>query len=546
MPVDPAALLERGRGAFSARQWSDAYRLLTKAGEQVPLDPDDLERLATAAHLTGESESSTARWSEAHQAFIERGATGRAALCAFWLARALLLQGQRAPAAGWMARAHDLLDANEECVEQGYLLLPQALERLFAGDAAGSYDMFTRAGDLADRFGDRDLLALTRHNRGRVLIRMGKVDEGMQLLDAAMVAIDADEVSPLAAGDVYCSVIEGCLEVFDLRRAREWTESLDRWCESQPDLVPYRGQCRVRRAEMLQLLGAWPEAIEAARQQCVLPTRSSPRATTGDAFYRCAEIHRLRGELAEADEAYRDANRLGRQPQPGLALLRLSQGRPAAAGAAIRTAVETVRAPAVRPAVLAAYVDIMIAVGDLAAARSGTEELAAIAGRLRAPMLEAAAATARGAVLLAEGDAQAALPLLAEARMGWQNLDASYDAARVRLLLAAACRDLGNGEAAEVEIDAARWTFEQLGARPDLARAQELARTLEAGTAHPLSAREVQVLRLIAAGHTNRQVAVDLGISERTVERHVSNIFDKLGLSSRSAATAYAYEHRLV
>jgi tetratricopeptide (TPR) repeat protein len=241
--------------------------LLAAADSDEPLPLEDLERLATAAYLIGKDAESAEIWTRAHQEFLGRGAVARAARCAFWLAFGLMHQGERARAGGWITRARELLDnARQDCVEQGYLLLPIALQRVFAGDAAGAYGMFCQAAEIGDRFGDRDLIALARHSRGRVLIRMGEIRDGVGLLDEAMITIDAGEVSPLVVGDVYCSVIEGCLEVFDLRRAQEWTAALTRWCVAQPDLVPYRGQCLVRRAEILQLRGAWPEAIEAARQ----------------------------------------------------------------------------------------------------------------------------------------------------------------------------------------------------------------------------------------------------------------------------------------
>lgn len=539
--------LNRGRDAFLRRGWTDAYMLLAAADSDAPLPPEDLERLATAAYLIGKDAESAEIWTRAHQEFLGRGAVARAARCAFWLAFGLMHQGERARAGGWITRARELLDnARQDCVEQGYLLLPIALQRVFAGDAAGAYGMFCQAAEIGDRFGDRDLIALARHSRGRVLIRMGEIRDGVGLLDEAMITIDAGEVSPLVVGDVYCSVIEGCLEVFDLRRAQEWTAALTRWCEAQPDLVPYRGQCLVRRAEILQLRGAWPEAIEAARQACERLLQPSPQPASGAAFYQYGELHRLRGEFSQADEAYRQANRYGRTPQPGLALLRLAQGQSETATAAIRLVVDEARGTETRSRLLPANVEIMLAAGDIQAARMAADELASLAGDLDAPLLTAVAAQARGAVQLAEGDARAALPILRQAWTGWQEVDAPYDAARVRVLIGLASRDLGDVEAAEMEFDAARWIFQQLGARPDLTRVEALSRALKPAPAGGLSAREMQVLRLVARGNTNREIASALFISERTVERHLSNIFNKLDLTSRSAATAYAYEHQLL
>jgi DNA-binding NarL/FixJ family response regulator len=545
--VDAADNLNRGRDAFLRQRWTDAYGLLTTANRNEPLAPTDLEQLATAAYLLGKDAESAEIWTRAHQEFLGSGAVARAARCAFWLASGLMHQGERARAGGWITRARELLDnARQDCVERGYLLLPVALQRVFAGDAAGAYGIFCQAAEIGDRFGDRDLIALARHSRGRVLIRMGEIRDGVGLLDEAMITIDAGEVSALVVGEVYCSVIEGCLEVFDLRRAQEWTAALTRWCEAQPDLVPYRGQCLVRRAEILQLHGAWSEAIEAAQQACDRLLHPSPQPASGAAFYQCGELHRLRGEFAEADEAYRRANRYGRKPQPGLALLRLVQGQTETATTAIRLAVDEAHGTETRSRLLPGYVEIMLAAGDIQAARMAADELTSLAGDLDAPVLTAMAAQARGAVRLADGDAGEALPVLRQAWTGWQEVDAAYDAACVRVLIGRAYRELGDVDAAEMEFDAARWIFQQLGARPDHTCVEGLSRALKPASAAGLSAREMQVLRLVARGKTNREIASTLFISDRTVERHVSNIFNKLDLPSRSAATAYAYEHQLL
>ena len=539
--------LNQGRDAFRCRAWTDAYVALAAVDRDAPLQPDDLECLATAAYLIGKDVESTEIWARAHQAFLGLGAVARAARCAFWIGFCLTHHGERARASGWITRGRELLEsAHQDCVEQGYLLLPLALQRVFAGDPADGYRMFCQAAEIADRFCDRDLIALARHGRGRVLIRMGEIQDGVRLLDEAMHAVDAGEVSPLVVGDVYCSVIEGCLEIFDLRRAQEWTVALTRWCETQPDLVPYRGQCLVRRAEILQLHGAWPEAVEAAQEACTRLSQPSPQPASGAAFYQCGELYRLRGEFAEADEAYRIANRYGRKPQPGLALLRLAQGQTETATTSIQLALDEARGTVTRLRVLPAYVEIMLAAGDIQAARPAADELASLAGELDAPVLTAVAAQARGAVRLAEGDARAALPILRQAWTGWQDVEIAYDAARVRVLIGLGSRDLGDLDAAEMEFDAARWIFQQLGALPDLTRVEAHSRALKPAPAGGLSTREIQVLRLVAAGKTNRQIGSALFISERTVERHLSNIFNKLDLTSRSAATAYAYEHQLL
>jgi DNA-binding CsgD family transcriptional regulator len=375
---------------------------------------------------------------------------------------------------------------------------------------------------------------------------MGRSREGVSLLDEAMVAVEAGDVSPRVAGDVYCSVIAGCLEIWDFRRARQWTAEMTGWCESQPDLIAYNGQCLLRRAEILQLRGAWPDAHEAAQQACERCRDGPDKAAGGAAWYRRGELHRLRGEPAKAEEAYREASRQGYKPQPGMALLRLSQGQIDAAATAIRLAVDEAGERRNRSRLLPAYVEITLAAGDVPAARAGADELAGIAADLDASSLRAVAGQARGAGLLAEGDARAALAVLRQAWMIWQQIEAPYDAARVRVLIGLACRELGDADAAEMELDAARTVFHQLGAVPDLGRAEMLSRAAAPGAAGGLSVREAQVLRLVAAGKTNRQIAGELFISERTVERHVSNIFVKIDVSTRAGATAYAYEHRLL
>ena len=539
----------QGRDAFARSAWTDACRLLAAADRERPLDAEDLQRLATALFLTGSETESADVWARAHQEFLRRGEVEPAVRCAFWLAAGLLQQrDHRARALAWVQRAQRMLDdGHRPCVEHGYLQLAFAFGALFKRDVPGAYARFSEAATIGHRYGDPDLMALAGHSVGRLLIRMGQPQEGVRRLDEAMVAVDAGEVSTLAMGDVYCSVIEGCLEIFDLRRAREWTTALARWCASQPDLVPYSGECQVRRAEILQLQGAWDDASVAAAQACERLLRGSGHPASGAAFYQCGELHRLRGRVAEAEEAYRGASRYGRRPQPGLALLRLAQGQAEAAAAAIRLAVDETPDGPLRARLLAAHAEIMLATGDVAAARTAAEALSALADDLDAPVLNAMAAQARGAVLSAEGDGRAALDALRQAWTIWQEIAAPYEAARVRVEIGRICGTLGDRDAAEMEFDAARAVFAQLGAVPDLARVDALGRDgSSTPVAHPLSGRELEVLRLVAAGKSNRTIADELFISERTVERHMSNIFAKLDVSSRAAATAYAYEHRLV
>jgi DNA-binding NarL/FixJ family response regulator len=537
-------LIERGRAAFARMAWSEAYADLAAADHDAPLEPPDLERLARAADLVARDAESDDAFARAHRAYLDRGEVERAARAAYWLGQKLLSRGEPARGGGWLGRAQHLLEDGRDCVEQGYLLLPQALRTFFEmGDPASANAIFRRAIAIGERFDDLDLTTMGRLGSGRTLVAMERVDEGIALLDEVMVAAVAGELSPVVVGIVYCAVIDACRDIHDIARAREWTAALSDWCAGQPDMVPFRGQCMVHRAEILQLRGAWSDAMAEAQRAVELLSRMTDPAPIGAAVYRQAELYRLRGELDRAEGAYREATRLGRDVQPGLALLRLAQGQHSAATAAIARALDETRDRTIRSRLLPAYVEIMLAAGQVEAARTALSELHEIAAALNTVYLRAVAAYAEGTVLLAEGQSREALSSLRTAWRTFQELEASYDAARARVAVAAACRALADEDGAAMELDAARWCFEQLGAAHDLA---VLSGAAQPATVNGLTRREVEVIRLIAAGKTNRAIAAELSLSEKTVARHVSNIFTKLDLSSRSAATAYAYEHGLV
>jgi DNA-binding NarL/FixJ family response regulator len=539
--------LDRARGVFARQAWGEAYAQLSAAGRDAALAPEDLERLAIAAHLVGRDAESTEAWTRAHHAFLAQGAAQGAARCAFWLGFASLIQGESAKSGGWLARGQRLLDdGGHDCVERGYLLVLQALRRMWEGDTATLHATFDQAARLGERFGDAQLMAFGRVGVGEALIRAGRTAEGVALFDEVMVAVTTGEVSAVGVGIIYCAVIGECQEIFDLRRAKEWTRALGQWCASQPDLVPYRGQCLVHRAEIMQLQGAWSDAMREARQACERLAETIGRPWVGGALYLQAELHRLRGEFGRAEEAYREASQSGRDSQPGLAQLRLAQGKTEAAAAAIRRLMDEAGEQAARSKLLAAYVEIMLAASDVPAARAGADELARIAERLEAPLLRAMAAHATGATLLAEGDGRAALAALRKAWAAWQEIEAPYEAARVRVLIALACRALGDDDTAEMELDAAHWVFRQLGAAPDVARVEALSRAGAAPVPAGLTAREVEVLRLVAEGRTNREIAKALTLSDHTIRRHLQNIFNKIGVSSRAAATAFAFQRDLV
>jgi DNA-binding NarL/FixJ family response regulator len=542
-----AELVSRGREACARRAWPEAFESLSRADQAAPLAADELELLATSAYMLGRDDEYVRALERAHLAYLETGDPSRAVRCAYWIGHNLMLRGEMGPATGWFGRAHLLLEHEErDCAERGYLLIPVLVGHAIAGDHEAAYQTATEIAEIGTAFADRDLVAIGVHEQGHALVRMGRFDEGLRLLDEVMVSVTAGELSPIVAGMVYCNTIGFWQSVYELRRAREWTDALTRWCEQQPDMVAHTGVCLVHRAEIMQLQGAWEAALEEARRAAerfavgVLNAR-----VCGKAYYRQGEVHRLRGERT-AEESYREASRRGYEPQPGLALLRLAEGKGDAASSAMRRVLDEASQPRARAALLPAYVEIMLAGGELEEARSACRELETISGAHRSDMLRAMSAQARGALALAEGDTQTALAALREALQTWQELEAPYEAARVCVLVALGCRAAGDEDTAAWELEAARAEFDRLGAVPDVARVDSLTTSPQAGAAHGLTQRELQVLRLVARGSTNKSIAAELVLSERTIDRHLSNIFAKVGVSSRAAATAYAYEHHLV
>lgn len=538
--------VDRGRVAFDRSLWGEAVAQLSAADRDAALSPEDLERLAVAAHLVGEDEASAAAWERAHRQLLDRGEVTRAVRSAFWLVFGLASRGEMARGGGWLARAQRLLDDHGlDCVERGYLLVPVATRTMKEGDFWSAYDTFGRAADRGVHFGEPDLVTLGRLGQGIALIRAGETAEGLALLDEAMIAVVAGEVSALVAGKTYCNVILTCQEVFDLRRAHEWAAALSDWCDTQPDLVPFRGQCLVHRSEIMTLHGEWPQAMDEVRRACERLSAPQRQPALGMAYYQQGELHRLRGEFTEAEESYREASRWGREPHPGLALLWLAQGNVEAAAAAIRRVVEEAQALN-RATMLPAYVEIMLAEGDGGAARTAAEELAAVAAGLEAPLLEAMSATATGTVLLEEGDPRAALEASRRACARWREVEAPYEYARARVLVGLACRALGDQQTGDLELAAAQQVFQQLGAAPDRERVEALSGTPTHSRSGGPTARELAVLALVAKGRTNAEIASELNISEHTVRRHLQNLFRRIGVSSRAAATAYALEHNLI
>ena len=539
------AALQQGRDAFARRAWEDAHTHLSAAALEAT--PGDLDLLARAAYLTGRDSGCERAWAAAHQAFLDGGHVAAAARTAFWLGLVLSLGGKGARASGWMGRAARLVDGLDPgCPERGYLQLADGLGHLHGGRPDVALARFGEAVDIAERVAEPDLHTLGHLGSGQARIALGETAQAVRSLDEAMVAVEAEEVSTVVAGIVYCAVVLACHQVLDLRRAQEWTDALRTWCAAQPDLVAYRGQCLVHVSELAQLRGDWPTAIVEADRACAFLADPPGQPAVGMAHYQRGELHRLRGELHEAEQAYRRASRHGHEPQPGLVLLRLAQGRVGDAVGAVRRLVGLDQAPGLRSKVLAAGAEVMLADGDVPAARAAADELADLASRHDVPVLWAVAGQVTGRVLLSEGEARQAVAALHRSLSAWEELQATYEVARVRVQLAAACRELGDADTAGMEEAAARAVFAEVGARPDLARLEGRDRGARAHGPAGLTGREVEVIRLVAAGRTNREIAHELVISDKTVARHLSNMFTRLGLPNRAAATAYAYEHDLV
>jgi DNA-binding CsgD family transcriptional regulator len=533
---------DRARDAARRESWAEAYEEL-RALDPAGMEPGDLEALADAAWWQSRSDESVAARQRAYAGYVAAGENPRAAWCAGRLCMEHFFRDEASLAAGWLMRAQRLLRDQPEGVYHGYLALAESTLARARGEAAEAVARAERGTEIGLRFGDPDLVAMGIHLHGLALIDAGRIAEGMALLDEAMTSVVAGELGTFYTGVVYCDVIAACLEVSDVGRLGEWNDAARQWCESLPPDAPFPAICRVNRAEAASLRGAWPEA-EAEATRATRELRFTPRVAAR-AFYETGEIRRRLGNLAGAEQAFARAHELGLQPQPGLALLRLAQGKPDAAMQALRGALAG--EPAGRPRrarLLAAQVEAAVAAADLDTAGQASRELDEIAGRLGTPALDAAAATAGGALRLAQGDLPRALERLRAACATWQELRLPYETAQARLLYGTALRRAGSEDDALLELRAAQAAFQRLGAAGDAARATALLGGRD-GLPRGLTAREAEVLRLVAAGKTNREIAAALVISEHTVARHLQNIFAKLDVSSRSAATAFAFEHRL-
>jgi ATP/maltotriose-dependent transcriptional regulator MalT len=536
----PRRQVEEARAAYAARSWRLAFEAYAAADQHhADLHPDDLDRYAVTAHLLGRMEEYFTIREREYGARIARDDLLGAARAAGWIGSQRMVMGQVGPGTGWLARAaRHVEEDGRDCVEQGYVLLSKSLAAAASGDAERALELLSDSVACARRFGDPDLTALTLHQHGLTLLRAGEVARGLVLLDEAMVSLATSEPSPMVTGIVYCGVIQGCWSVYELRRAGEWTSQMTAWCDAQPDMANFTGECKVRRAELKQLHGSWSEALE---ELAGVRDLGADLWTAATAAYVRGELDRLQGRFDAAEEAFQITARLGTEPQPGLALLRMARGSREAAAAMVRRAMADAGAER-RVELLVAGTEILLAVDDPDGARGCVEELAKVQHAHASPITRALVDHACAQLDVHLGRPEAALGRLRTALHVFVEMPAPYQEARARVLLAACCRAMGDEESADRELDTARVIFAELGAAPDLARVDARRRT----TGGILTPRELEVLRLVARGLTNKGIAADLVLSERTVDRHVSNIFVKLGVSTRAAATAYAFERQLV
>ena len=542
MGDDRDALLAAARAAYGAHAWPAAREGFRAAREGGPLPAADLSALADSAWWLGRVDESIAEGERAYRTHLDEGHPRAAAWTAIGVAVNFLLRGDEAVGSGWIGRAARLLAEEPECVEQGYLAYFLEIEgALDSPDRDAVLAAARRVREMGRRHDDPNLVAASLLGEGRVLLRMGRVAQGLALLDEAMVAVLSGDVAPDWAGSIYCHMMSACVELADLRRARQWVVATESWLDALPAAVLFTGICRVHRSQVLQAGGQWDRAEEEAARVCA-ELADIACSIAGEGYYQLGEVRRLRGQLDTAEAAYQRAHRLGRDPQPRLALLRCVQGRRGPALASVRSALLAETANRlVRARLLTAAVEVALAADEIAEAEAAGGELATIADEYASPGFTAAAEQARGAVLLARGRPAEALPVLRSACRRWQELDAPYDCARGRVLLAAAYRALNDADGAELELAAAAEVFEALGAGPDA-----VAVAAQRGLLTPpggLTDREAEVLACLAAGSSNREIAAALVISEKTVARHLSKIFTKLGVTSRTAAAAYAHRH---
>ncbi len=536
--------LHRAREAYERREWVAAYRALADLND-TELKADDFLALATTAYLLGRRNDCVLALQRAYQTSLESGDRRTAVRAAYLMTIALWQAGELAVGGGWHARVVRLLDEiDDDAAERGYLCDLDMMAHVLNGEFGEAFPLAPRTADYGRRYDEPDLLALGLHAEGRLMLYSGSVAAGLKRMDEALAGVMAGAVTPVTAGRVYCSTIEACQEVSDFGRAGEWTHALTTWCETQPGLVAFTGQCATHRGQLLRLHGEYAEAMAELDRAIDRYRAVGGDPALGLAHYERGETHRLRGEYDDAEAAYTQATEHGHSGQPGRALLWLARGRPDSAAAAVRRLLAELHDPVHRSQVLPAAVEVLSATGDTDAASRLCEELREIGKAFGCTALRAAGHYALAAAELAQGAPEPALQAAREAVDAWSQLSAPYEVARSRRVVGQALRLLGDEESAVADLTAARRVFAALGAGPAEQETAALLGQVEAPRG--LSPREVQVLRLVAAGKTNPEIAAELVLSEKTVSRHLSNIFTKLDVGSRTAAAAFAYEHRLL
>jgi DNA-binding CsgD family transcriptional regulator len=525
--------------------WDEAYTRFA-ATDPATLDAERWETFADAAFWTGRPRESIVARQRAYRLHRDAGDGARAARTAWLLFVSHFDLDDLAAAGAWLKRAQRHVDSVPDAVERGYVALGDADWRLFHGEVEDALASARTATESGRRDRDGDLEALGLAAEGRVLAARGDVPAGLEKLDEAMVAVLGDELGAFATGRVYCLLLYTCQELADVRRAAEWTELAMGWCVERGHDSWYPGLCRLHQCEVSSLRGDWSaaerEALKAADE-----LKLYGDYLVADGQYLVGEIRRRKGQYAAAADAFRRAHEHGRDPQPGLALLRLAEGHADEAAVALRVALggAAAKTPLRRGRLLGAQVQAELQLGQVDAAAAAAAELSQLAEGSRSPLLAAVAGLATGSVCLARGEPEKALPLLQDACAVCRELSCPYEMAETRVLVGVATRQLGDEGTAVLELEAATALFTRLGAAPDVARVEALLGAT-AQTVGGLTSREVEVLRLVAYGRSNREIAGELVISEHTVARHISNIFRKLGVASRSAATTFAHDHNLV
>jgi len=540
MDAVATAHLARARELHRASRWEEACAEYAAADAEEPLAVEDLDAFAAAAQVSARGDEAVALLHRVFDLRVSADELDDAAQVAFWLWWALLNNNEVVQASGWLKQTSRTL--GPDMATSPWLKIPEAMFHATTGHRSRA-DELLRA--IVDE-GQGEVVPWALSMWGQTLIDDGRLQEGLDRLEEAM-AILNHGLSPRVTPWIYCAAVRGCCLARDFARARAWNRSMARWLDSLNSLGgAYLGNCRIYRSRLMFLNGAWPDALDEIAAVCT-DLDGYAGWVCGHAYYQLGEVRRLRGEWDAAEDAYRRAAEHGCPTQPGLALLRLAEGDVDAASAGVRRALTEVTAKPDRLDLLKAAVTIYLEEGRIEAARDAVTEFEEITRELTTPAVEAETSAVRGALALSEGDPGSALPLLRRAVGTWHEQDAPHEVAKLNVLIGQACRALADHDGARLEFSAARETFERLGARPDLAQLDRIIAATGAGSeTHGLTRREIEVLCLIARGKANRAIANELQLSERTVHRHVSNIFTKLDVDSRTAAVAYGIKHRIV